>query len=152
MREIEFRAKRIDNNEWVYGDLISHKLDIPRIVINHEYSTGTCFVCDTIKVVEKTIGQYAEKKDKNGKKIYEGDIIKLSYKGIVDCKETILTYIYPVKYSLVKFKDGDGNEYAYRDFNIDNSSLCEYDSEMLEVIGNIYDNPELVGDIKYESI
>lgn len=95
---------------------------------------------DFKKVNSKTIGQYTGLKDKNGKKIFEGDIVKvfcdcdgwLSQKRYLNGKVCYNQdfFDYEINYDEIR--------YGY------DESLCNQ-SDNIEVIGNIYDNPELVG-------
>jgi len=72
MRQILFRGKRVDNGEWVYGDL------------NHCVIVGKTHICKVEEnlsttvheVIPKTVGQYIGKNDMNGQKVYESDIIE----------------------------------------------------------------------------
>jgi uncharacterized phage protein (TIGR01671 family) len=118
MREIKFRGKRIDNGEWIYGSL----LDVDIIVSGPVDVDGDYIgLSEWSSVHPKTVGEYTGLKDKNGKEIYEGDILLNNYHDVpkidvVEFKPPIFTYRNSFRWSL----------------NED------------EVIGNIYENPELI--------
>lgn len=122
MREILFRGKRIDNGEWILGGYAkcnNRHYILPDIdLIRGEW------VFKNIEVIPETVGQYTGLTDKNGKKIFEGDIVKNS-------RDVGLLY-YKEKNSAFTVK---GWEYGY---------WLWHDKEDIEVIGNIYDNPELL--------
>lgn len=129
MREILFRGKRIDNGEWVEG--------LPFGSIYGGFFNGAiCAIRQTVEkygdvhdVVLETVGQYTGLTDKNGKRIFEGDIV---------------TYIGEV--CLVKWDDETAK------FVLENENLvCDFEEvwcnrlkSQIEVIGNIHDNPELL--------
>lgn len=121
MREILFRGKRRDDSTWVYGSLQCFK----------GFSIFDNDLKSFITVNSNTIGQYTGLIDKNGKKIFEGDIIKCHVEYNVGCYPHTETETIVVRYS-------DGCFIPF--------SRCEKD--FYEVIGNIHDNPELLEEKK----
>lgn len=92
----------------------------------------------TIPSYDKWLMQYTGLHDKNGKEIYEGDIIK--------CKKYIGGNFvdYCIEKGFVEFKDGEFGLHRKQGYYQSLRKFIEYDYE-LEVISNIYDNPELLG-------
>lgn len=126
MREILFRGKRIDSGEWVYGTMY-------KIAINLNPFILTCGKCGcSYQVDEETVGQYTGLTDKNGKRIFEGDVAK-----VMQGEDKDIAY--------VGFENGSFMLYP-RTGNIYERTLWEYwyNDWGVEVIGNITDNPELL--------
>ena len=127
MREILFRGKlKVDNGEhkkgdWVFGDLV-------RIKDGEKTST---MIYGFGEVDPSTVGQYTDLTDKNGKKIFEGDIVKFSY----DENDENPTFC------SIEWKS-DRACFGYLETA---DKMIEVDSLHCEVIGNIHDNPELLG-------
>ncbi|HCU0631586.1 TPA: hypothetical protein OUF62_001299 [Listeria monocytogenes] len=129
MREIEFRGKRIDNREWIYGNLMQFEDSATFIFADERKGASTLtyahFIINNMHAIdEKTIGQYTGLKDKNGKKIFEGDI------GWDEHNEC---------YGVVKFEEG---KFLYVWENIA-EDLWEV-ADGIEICGNIHENPELL--------
>lgn len=136
---IKFRAKRIDNLEWVYGDLIENQ---GRYFVYHATSETTIrdngdwkIVVEACGVFAHTIGQYTGLKDRNGKEIYEGDLLGSKGKVIGWVKGGVRGYCYDVVY--INHPAGESDWSLYSTFKDDYP-------EQIEVIGNIHDNPELL--------
>ena len=141
-----FRGKRKDNGEWVEGNLV-YSQTTTRGVITEIYTLEM-----TYEVIPETVGQYTRLKDKNGKLIFEGDIVRTQpfsdkpYSSKAKYKQ----HIGVVEYRVSHFK----NSFYEQDYkaewivNIkDYGKFTCYDwSEFFrcEVIGNIHDNPELL--------
>lgn len=124
MSDIKFRGKTQDG-KWVYGDLIHSGTDTIAIL---EHDTP-CFELVT-DVVPDTIGQFTGLHDKNGKEIYEGDVIKI-YDNVAGC----------VRYNAKYWR----YEVAAPKEPIDNERIPSgKPSECWEIIGNIHDDLELL--------
>lgn len=127
-RTIKFRGKSIYDEEWLYGSLVKIEKDRYAVIpplndIEIGKSIGMYEVC------LETIGQFTSLLDKNGKEIYEGDILLVGNDG------------YENIYNKVGIKDGcfgyvgevDGKILPFCDYNVTE-----------EIVGNIYDHPELI--------
>lgn len=136
-REIKFRGKRTDTGGWVYGSLIqdSYMCEI-RTMGNDEELPGYN------DVNPETVGQYTGLKDRNGKEIYEGDILLLSdkntYQELVVVEQGPYGWVFYNPKTVLRFKDGS---YTYR--AVENYRRL---FGIGEVIGNIHDDPELLED------
>ena len=138
MREILFKAKRKDNGEWVEGGYFSEPYTEKKFIICWN-SFGLGFN-EFIEVEPDTICQYTGLTDKNGKRIWENDIVEITIEcdDYFNLSETgIVEYSYG-QYEL-KVKTTDGKE-AYS--NLINK-LSEAPFE-IEKLGNIFDNPDLL--------
>lgn len=143
-REIKFRGKRVDNGEWVYGNLIQNK-DACFIAEKMQYShLDYCWDCgkpfdDCYKVIPETIGQYTGLKDKNGTEIFEGDILKKDGCWSIRIEYEDGTYW---------IKDLDKTRYNNE---ITCIPISLFDINTWEVIGNIYENPELLKEVSNDN-
>lgn len=135
MRIIRFRGKRIDGKGFAFGSLI-----LPNSENENTYIQG--WNSAKFKVIKESVGQFTGLYDKNGKEIYEGDIV--SYNRTIQNydDDDILNprYYKTPQYETKSFKSDV--KYMYNSFTImDNSKWND-----LQVIGNIYENPELLTD------
>lgn len=156
MREIECRGKRLSNQAWVYGSYYEHQPPpvglIPKDYVPEEpehYIIQSGFAdwnlprpIYCIKVDVSTVGQYTGLKDKNGKKIFEGDIIKVTGEFAID------------DYGIVKWSQQE-DDYTYHcGFMVDWQEEVKRRSHLsfwanhreIEIIGNIYEGDDLLGE------
>lgn len=141
-----FKAKRIDNGEWVQGSLVYDNRDeMYRIIIDIHYSTGTRLTTDNDpKVDASTICQCTGLKDKNGKLIWENDVAKKHFYSIYDDCVNSEEYIGVVKLKdFAWVVDSFKGEYKCAIPIFEVMSYSE-DVKHFEVIGNIFDNKELL--------
>jgi uncharacterized phage protein (TIGR01671 family) len=136
MREILFRGKRLDNGEWVEGFYVKRSDPLFGSVNYHSIlCDGEGSFHDWFRVAPSTVGQHTGLCDKNGKKIFEGDIVKVTDDfGEISSSDC--------GYGKVIFLDG----MWYIDGDVNNGLFNLNNVYYIKVIGNIHDNPELLED------
>lgn len=125
MRDIEFRGKCIDNDEWIYGSYVNGGLTVDS---NIEDATITKYGCYAIAIIPETLGQYTGLKDKTGRKIFEGDRLRYEYDG----EEQIFVVKWYDEWSCF------GYEIIERGYETGDIEFPE-DRPYPEIIGNIYE-------------
>ena len=146
MREILFRGKQLDNGEWVEGWYEMYpfgKWPVKTSIIPSEEAKDGHY--EHVQVDPSTVGQYTGLKDKNGKRIFEGDIVTGRIHG---------PGIWTGQVIWIDRIAGFGLKWIHRDepTAFENCSLLRFltsqgghpDEYLAEIIGNIHDNPELL--------
>ena len=136
MRGITFRGKRVDNGEWVKGDLLHVNNRI--LILAH----GCAF-----EVVAETVGQYTGLTDKNGKKIFEGDVLAGDIYPFTSDEEQnyfaeVVWFDNSPAFGLLTHKNPKSKVCGISDGNTD--YMEDFDCGNWEIIGKIHDNPELL--------
>lgn len=148
MREILFKAKRIDNGEWVEGNLITNERNENQKYIGYIFDerNGVIEDFDIVEVVPDTLCQYTGLTDKNDKKIWENDIVRYTFdypsetateNGLKERISSVFWSEWRVSWSVyADERNGKGM----------NNDLFKYvrNGNTVEIIGNIFDNPELL--------
>jgi uncharacterized phage protein (TIGR01671 family) len=130
----KYRGKRIDNGEWAKGqrlyDEITGKAWIVLSITESQQTEGGLYVY-CVEVDPETVGEYTGLPDKNGKEIFEGDIAE-----VTSCMDEV--YMAEVMFNHMEWElcDVDGGISIH-----DQIIECK---KMVEIIGNIHDNPELL--------
>lgn len=143
MREILFRGKRFDNDEWIYWDKYGRITDINGEPTKTEIDMPTLlpyptYIADLPIIDDETVGEYTGLTDQKGKRIFEGDIVK-----------TRRNNIGKIEFGQYWDEELEEDFYGYawigKDEYGESITLCldkYWDGH--EVIGNIHDNPELL--------
>ena len=138
MRETLFRGKRTDGKEWIYGSYIQsnsswrgghpHRAWIAEDAI----SNGVWFALQKwLPVIDETVGQYTGVRDKNGVRVFEGDIVRTQFGRLVRIEYRAVGGFVGFDMTAIECK----HECPWSD-----TAWCSYN---IEVVGNIHDNPEM---------
>ena len=132
MREILFRGKRVNGDEWIDGDSLIHSA-----LKKGDVCIGVTDGMAIYEVIPETIGQYTGLTDKNGKKIFEGDVCRFR-----EWSKGEMCWIGKVYWEHQQFMiSGGRNKECETEFVL---CMSRFIPENIEVMGNIYDNPELL--------
>ena len=134
MREILFRGKRVDNGEWVEGNDIMQETVVGHLCLSN---VGECWV----SVDPETVGQFTGLCDKNGKQIFEGDIVNQNRNGF----DTLYVAIFTDKEvgsCGCCYPSFDGIGFVFE--SVKGIRAHAFDLYPLEVVGNIHDNKEML--------
>ena len=151
MREILFRGKQTDNGEWIEGAYSPFHLNFgereekPHIIIISDDEDIDGLWCE---VIPETVGQYTGLTDKNGVRIFEGDIVRATIERAERCQSPriengVIGYDCIGMIGLILYKDKNG-ENVWSDFFNELSLSGLIEDYYFEIIGNIHDNPDIL--------
>ena len=141
MREILFRGKRLDNGEWVQGNSLIHSM-----YKKGDVCIGVVEGLEIYSVITETVGQYTGLTDKNGKKIFEGDIFVDKEDEITSVVEFRNGMFCLVDYGIMGALMPYGYDETAGGFGeCDCQPMDNYNIHTMQIDGNIHDNPELLG-------
>ena len=150
MREILFRGKRTDCEAWVEGDLLHYESGEMAICKGFsKYGYEATEIIGRYKVIPETVGQFTGLTDKNGVRIFEGDILRgfeypfcSNINGEFNYFAEVVWFDDSSAFGIYTFKNPKSN---VRGISEGNTDYLEYfNADKWEVIGNIHDNPELL--------
>ena len=157
MREILFRGKRADNGEWIegyYAKQSNHACFAHELKYQHFIFKDVCLDFNLgglqeFEIIPETVGQYTGLTDKNGRKIFEGDILRgfeypfcSNINGEFNYFAEIVWFDDSSAFGIYTFKNPKSN---VRGISEGNTDYLEYfNADKWEVIGNIHDNPEIL--------
>ena len=144
MREILFRGKRTGDEKWICGHLLEqnipdcHSYIVMSIIAELDNRHIEIMDFDMNEVIPETVGQFTGLTDKNGVKIFEGDIVRYGTNTNRADNEEIYEVVFETR--------GGSGYFGIRISEIETWNFClEVPAKLMEVIGNIHDNPELLG-------
>ena len=144
-REILFRGKLSKNGAWVYG--------MPTYDFKYIFNSVQIDSCDNYEVIPESVGQYTGLTDKNGTKIFEGDIVFNETKTLLTCKDDPRLYI--IEWQNGKYGTNLGSDivwlkeklsFIFKKINPIGKNYMNliFNQNQIEIVGNIHDNPELL--------
>lgn len=143
MEKLKFRAKSLENNAFIYGDYYKKHIQTNNNDTKLEHYIGFQSTDENnqiwneyYEISEETLGIFSERLDLNGKEIFSGDIVYCNFEDVMEFNSC---------YGVVKFNICQGC-YVENLEDVQFKNSCLFDWDTIEIIGNIYDNKELLED------